>query len=56
MSLRENRELFWPKSQRAKRDGDGWGGRQVGTIMIPGTVVVKVEVEEGWESREGGVM
>ena len=52
---RKNKELFWPKSRRSEREGEGWGGRQVGNIMIPGKVVVKVEVQEGWESRDSGV-
>ena len=46
-----NRDMYWPKSQRADGEGEGWGGRQVGMILIPGKDVAMVEVEEGWEKR-----
>ena len=54
VELERNREMYWPKSQRGPGEGEGWGGRQVGMILLPGKAVVKIEVEEGWEERRGG--
>jgi len=49
--IRENRDMYWPRSRRGPGEGEGWGGRQLGMVLVPGKVVVKVEVEEGWEMR-----
>ena len=67
--LKENRDMYYPKSQRGPADGPGWGkwsgeggeigqgkeeGRILGLVLIPGKDVVKMEViDEHWR-EEGG--
>ena len=52
--VRENREMYFPKSQRGPGEGEGWGGRQVGMILVPGKELRTVEAEERWGGELAG--
>ena len=54
IDLRLNRDEFWPKSIRRPDEGEGWGGRQVGMILLPKKILVKVETEELWNTDQAG--
>jgi small nuclear ribonucleoprotein (snRNP)-like protein len=46
---------YWPKSERYSGEGEGWGGRQVGMVMIKGSDCVKIELVEPGLKRESFV-
>lgn len=61
VALRQNRDMYYPKSQRLPHDGPGWGmwmgnggeegrgdgvGRVMGLVLIPGDKIVKMELLE----------
>lgn len=69
VALRQNRDMYYPKSQRLPHDGPGWGmwmgnggeegrgdgvGRVMGLVLIPGDKIVKMELlEASGESYSG---
>ncbi|WVF66206.1 hypothetical protein IAT40_000946 [Kwoniella sp. CBS 6097] len=54
--VRENREMYWPRSEPFGGWGSGWGGRCLGMVGVKRGDVMKIAVDKGIWKGLGGVL